>query len=70
MLEEMSLSFIKKSLRKHCLNLELQALFLLGLKFTVDYEDNYLKLNIGELIKSQKNLKTMIKSIPLHGPIL
>lgn len=49
MLEEMSLSFIKKSLRKHCLNLELQAL-LLGLKFTVDYEDNYLKLNIGELI--------------------
>ena len=31
---------IKKSLRKHCLNLELQALFLLGLKFTVDYEDN------------------------------
>ena len=24
--------------------------FLLGLKFTVDYEDNYLKLNIGELI--------------------
>ena len=65
MLEEMSLSFIKKSLRKHCLNLELQALFLLGLKFTVDYEDNYLKLK-----KSQKNLKTMIKSIPLHGPIL
>lgn len=50
MLEEMSRSFIKKSLRKHCLNLELQALFLLGLKFTVDYEDNYLKLNIGELI--------------------
>ena len=50
MLEEMSLSFIKKALEKHCLNLELQALFLLGLKFTVDYEDNYLKLNIGELI--------------------
>ena len=50
MLEEMSLSFIKKSLRKHCLNLELQALFLLGLKFTVDYEDNYLKLNIGDLL--------------------